>query len=77
MGHQNLEKFKKMVSKLSHLKSLECDSRRLGKHARASLFNIINKLVSPFDLNHSNVWGPNCVILVLGCKFYVTFIDKF
>ena len=36
-----------------------------------------NQVVSLFTLVHSNVWGPSCVVFVLGFQYFVTFIDNY
>nr|KYP37063.1 Retrovirus-related Pol polyprotein from transposon TNT 1-94 [Cajanus cajan] len=78
LGHPSLNKLKKMVPHLSRLESLECESCQLGKHVRTSFPNSINsRVVSPFDVIHSDVWGPNCVPSLLGHRYYITFIDDF
>nr|KYP53389.1 Two pore calcium channel protein 1 [Cajanus cajan] len=67
-----------MVPHLSHLESLECESCQLGKHVRTSFPKSINsRAVSPFDVIHSDVWGPSRVPSLLGHRYYVTFIDDF
>nr|KYP40247.1 Retrovirus-related Pol polyprotein from transposon TNT 1-94 [Cajanus cajan] len=78
LGHPSLNKLKKMVPHLSCLESLECESCQLGKHVRTSFPNSINsRAVSPFDVIHSDVWGPSRVPSLLGHRYYVTFIDDF
>nr|KYP75541.1 Retrovirus-related Pol polyprotein from transposon TNT 1-94 [Cajanus cajan] len=78
LGHPSLNKLKKMVPYLSRLESLKCESCQLGKHVRTSFPNSINnRAVSPFDVIHSNVWGPSRVPSLLGHRYYVTFIDDF
>nr|KYP76032.1 Retrovirus-related Pol polyprotein from transposon TNT 1-94 [Cajanus cajan] len=78
LGHPSLNKLKKMVPHLSRLVSLECESCQLGKHVRASFPNSINsRAMSPFDVIHSDVWGPSRIPSLLGHRYYVTFIDDF
>jgi len=78
LGHPSLSKLKKMVSDLPQLESLQCESCQLGKHFRVSFPNRINnKATTPFDVVHSDVWGPSRVPSTLGYKYYVTFIDDF
>ena len=60
LGHPSLDKLKVLVPQLSHLKSLDCESCQLGKHVRASFPSSPNKRSkSPFDIVHSDVWGPS------------------
>ena len=78
LGHPSLSKLKKMVSGLPQLESIKCESCQLGKHVRVSFSNRTNnRAMSPFDVVHSDVWGPSRVCSVLGYKYYVTFIDDF
>ncbi|KAK2391898.1 putative mitochondrial protein [Trifolium repens] len=78
LGHPSLDKLKVLIPHLSHLKSLNCESCQLGKHVRASFPSSANKRsMSPFDIVHSDVWGPSRVPSNLGYRYYVTFIDDF
>jgi len=78
LGHPSLDKLKALVPHLSHLKSLDCESCQLGKHVRVSFQSHATKRsMSPFDIIHSDVWGPSRVSSTLGYKYYVTFIDDF
>lgn len=78
LGHPSLDKLKKMVPYLSQLESLECESCQLGKHVRSSFPSSVNKrALHPFDVIHSDVWGPSRVSSILGYRYYVSFIDDF
>ena len=78
LGHPSLAKLKQMVPHLSHLKTLNCESCQLGKHVRVSFpSNNTNRIKTPFELIHSDVWGPSRVTTILGYRYYVTFIDDF
>lgn len=78
LGHPSFDKLKVLVPQLLHLKSLDCESCQLGKHVRASFPSSSNKRSkSPFDIVHSDVWGPSRVMSTLGYRYYVTFIDDF
>ena len=38
----------------------------------------VNKRASaPFELVHSNVWGPCPVLSLIGFKYFATFVDDF
>jgi len=52
---------------------LDCESCQLGKHVR-SFFpsSTRSQARSPFDVVHSDVWGPSRVT-----SYFVTFIDEF
>ena len=78
MGHPSLNKLKKMVPNLSHLQSFQCESCQLGKHARSSFQNKKNNQSKyPFEIVHSDIWGPSRVPSVLGFRYCITFIDDF
>ncbi|RVW38696.1 Retrovirus-related Pol polyprotein from transposon RE1 [Vitis vinifera] len=59
LGHPSLSKFQKMVPRFSTLSSLPCESCQLGKHTRVSFpKRLNNRAKSPFELVHTDVWGP-------------------
>lgn len=72
LGHPSLDKLTLMVPHLSHLMSLNCEARQLGKHVRVSFQSNDNKRsMSPFDIIHSDVWGPSHVSSILGYIYYL------
>jgi len=78
LGHPSLSKLQKMVSGLSHLSALECESCQLGKHTRSHFpRRLDNRAESPFTLVHSDVWGPSRVSSTLGFRYFVSFIDDY
>ena len=61
--------------KLSHL---NCESCQFAKHHRSSYVPRINKrATSPFEVIHSDVWGPCLVLSKSGFRYFVTFIDDY
>ena len=67
-----------MVSRLSSLFSLECESCQLGKHARISFPELLESSTkSHFKLVHTDVWGSSRTTSILGFRYFVTFIDNF
>ncbi|KAL6320086.1 hypothetical protein AAG906_004595 [Vitis piasezkii] len=59
LGHPSLSKFQKMVPSFSSFSSLKCESYQLAKHTRVSFPKCLNnRAKSPFELVHTNVWGP-------------------
>ncbi|RVW92842.1 Retrovirus-related Pol polyprotein from transposon TNT 1-94 [Vitis vinifera] len=78
LGHPSLSKFQKMVPRFSTLSSLACESCQLGKHTRVSfLKHLNNRAKSPFELVHTDVWGPCRTASTLGFQYFVTFIDDY
>ncbi|CAH9120172.1 unnamed protein product [Cuscuta epithymum] len=67
-----------MVPGFSNLSSLECESCHLGKQPRKSFpRRVNNRATSPFDLVHTDVWGPYRVTSTLGFRYFVIFVDDF
>ncbi|RVW76761.1 Retrovirus-related Pol polyprotein from transposon RE2 [Vitis vinifera] len=78
LGHPSLSKFQKMVPSFSSLSSLACESCQLGKHTRVSFpKRLNNRTKSPFELVHTDVWGPCRTASTLGFQYFVTFIDDY
>ncbi|RVW69943.1 Retrovirus-related Pol polyprotein from transposon TNT 1-94 [Vitis vinifera] len=78
LGHLSLSKFHKMVPRFSTLSSLPCESCQLGKHTRVSFpKRLNNRAKSPFELVHTDVWGPCRTASTLGFQYFVTFIDDY
>ncbi|RVW58902.1 Retrovirus-related Pol polyprotein from transposon RE2 [Vitis vinifera] len=78
LGHPSLSKFQKMVPRFSTLSSLPCESCQLGKHTRVSFpKRLNNRAKSPFELVHTDVWGPCWTASTLGFQYFVTFIDDY
>ncbi|KAJ9565708.1 hypothetical protein OSB04_001674 [Centaurea solstitialis] len=70
---------KKLCPEFSSLSSLQCESCQFSKHQRIHLSpRVCNKRASsPFELVHSDVWGPCPVTSKLGFKYFVTFVDDY
>ena len=78
LGHPSLSKFQKMVTRFSTLSSLACESCQLGKHTRVSFpKHLNNRAKSPFELVHTDVWGPCRTASTLGFQYFVTSIDDY
>ncbi|KAJ9698075.1 hypothetical protein PVL29_007267 [Vitis rotundifolia] len=78
LGHPSLSKFQKLVPRFSSLSSLACESCQLGKHTRVSFpKRLNNRAKSPFELVHTDVWGPCRTASTLGFQYFVTFIDNY
>ncbi|XBI69219.1 hypothetical protein VPH35_048321 [Triticum aestivum] len=56
---------------------LLCDVCELAKHTRTNYPSSNERSKIPFDVVHSDVWGPSVVTALTGDRYYVTFIDGF
>ncbi|GJW93299.1 retrovirus-related pol polyprotein from transposon RE2 [Tanacetum coccineum] len=78
LGHPSLQSLKKLCLEYSNLSSLNCDSCEFAKHKRVHLSPRANKRVaSPFELVHSDIWGPCPITSKSGFKYFVTFVDDY
>ncbi|KAJ9542741.1 LOW QUALITY PROTEIN: hypothetical protein OSB04_029247 [Centaurea solstitialis] len=78
LGHPSLQSLKKLHPEFSHLLSLQCESCQFAKHQCVHLSPRVNKrATSPFQLVHSDVWGPCSVASKTGFRYFVTFVDDY
>ena len=78
LGHPNISKLQKMVPCFSSLSSIECESCQFGKHTRVSFLKRLDQRTkSPFELVHTDIWGPSRVESTLGFRYFVTSIDDY
>ncbi|MCR2847923.1 DDE-type integrase/transposase/recombinase [Weizmannia coagulans] len=78
LGHPSLSLLKKLYPQFSSLTSLDCESCRYAKHHRVHLSPRVHKRANaPFELVHSDVWGPCPVTSPIGFRYFVTFVDDF
>ena len=78
LSHPSLSKFRKLVPHFSSLSSLKCESCPLGKHTRVLFPKRLDpRTKSPFQLVHTDVWGPSRSTSTLGFRYFVTFIDDY
>lgn len=55
----------------------KCSSYKLGKIARVPLASVEHTSSFPFQIIHSDVWGPSPVLLSSGSRYFVLFIHDF
>ena len=78
LDHLSLPLLKKLCLQFSSLLSLDCESCQFAKHHRLSYSPKVNKRVSsPFELVHSDVWGPGSVVSLTRFRYFVTFVDDY
>ena len=78
LGHSSLSLLKKFLAQFSSLFSLNCESCQYATLYRVHLSPKDNKRAStPFELIHSDVWGPYPIMSPTRFKYFVTFVDDF
>ena len=78
LGHPNISKFRAMVPRFSSLSSIECESCQLGKHTRVPFPKCLDQRTkSPFELDHTDVWGASQTESTLGFQYFVPFINDY
>ena len=78
LGHPSFGYMKKLLPDLFlHLdpKDFVCETCIQSKSHRTTYYSSQNKCKNPFDLIHTDVWGPSSIISKSGCRWYVSFID--
>ena len=78
MGHPSLFLLKKLYPHFSSLSSLNSELCQYDKLHRVYLSPRVNNRASaPFELVHSDVWGPCPVVSPTGFGYFVTFVDDY
>ena len=74
LGHPSLANLKTLVPHLSSLQSLECQTCQLGKHHRTTFVpGSVQRVSSPFEVVHSDIWGSSRTPSLMGFRYFVTF----
>ena len=50
---------------------------QFGKQTALPFNNSVSHVVSPFDLIHSDIWGPSPITTQGGSRYFVIFVDDF
>ena len=53
-----------------------CDIYEHAKSHCVSYLPSMNKILEPFTIIHSDVWGPTKVPSISNARFFITFIDE-
>ena len=80
MGHPSFGVMKKsMPSLFVGIKesSLHCETCVFAKSHKSSYSPSLSSSSAPFELIHSDVWGPSKNLTLTGMKYFVLFIDDF
>ncbi|KAA0025466.1 Retrovirus-related Pol polyprotein from transposon TNT 1-94 [Cucumis melo var. makuwa] len=82
LGHASPEKLRHLIS-INNLNSItkfvpfNCLNCKLAKQPALSFSTSTSICDKPFDLIHSDIWGPAPTSTVHGYRYYVLFIDDF
>ncbi|KAL0550370.1 hypothetical protein IC582_014879 [Cucumis melo] len=82
LGHASPEKLRHLIS-INNLNSItkfvpfNCLNCKLAKQPALSFSTSTSICDKPFDLIHSDIWGPALTSTVNGYRYYVLFIDDF
>ena len=82
LGHPNRMGLNKELTRLnlhslSHTTPLFCDACQSGKLHQHSFPLSYQHTTKPFQIVHSDVWGPSPHLSLDGNKYYVSFVDDF
>ncbi|XP_077228354.1 uncharacterized protein LOC143861305 [Tasmannia lanceolata] len=78
LGHPSYESLQRSPVVSDVISPFHCESCQYGKHHRVSYpSRSVSCVNSPFELGHSNVWGPCRTPSMLGGKYFVIFVDDF
>ena len=78
LGHPSFHTMKKLMPSLfiaMNVSDFHCETCVLAKSHRVSYPPSISQSAIPFELIHSDVWGPSKVPTRTGMRYYVLFID--
>lgn len=68
--------FPKLFTNFKH-ENFVCETCFKAKNHRSTYLPSDNKKLAPFDLVHTDVWGPSPIISKSGYRWYVIFVDDF
>ena len=80
LGHPSFQSLSRMFPSLfasCRMDKLVCEVCELAKHTRTNYPSSNERSKVPFEVVHSDVWGPSAVTSLLGERWYVTVIDGF
>lgn len=78
LEHPSLQKLRQVVPDLSPSSMLQCEASQLGKHYRSSFPSCPGSRQSnPFNVVHSDIWGPARIKSISGFQYFVIFVNDF
>jgi hypothetical protein len=76
IGHQS-DKILKSIFDFKELDCSNCEIYKLEKHTILPFDSSNYKSEKPFELIHSDVWGPALIESFNGYRYFVIFVDNF
>ncbi|CAL5387066.1 unnamed protein product [Camellia sinensis] len=81
LGHISVNRLRSLVSsgQLGHVipDNFDCIPCQLAKQPALSFNKSTSVSLAPFDLIHSDIWGPSPTTTMGGSRYFVVFIDDF
>ena len=81
LGHASASKIQPLISRgllgSTKVEPFDCLHCKLAKQPALSFNRSFSSSDSPFDLIHSDIWGPSHVSSINGHRYFVLFIDDF
>ena len=81
LGHPSLSRLYLLASQdhlgLVQFQNFDCTSCHFGKQKKLPFNNNDSFSSAPFDLIHSNIWGPAPVPTERGFRYFIIFVDDF
>jgi transposase InsO family protein len=80
LGHPSLGYMKKLLPRLFNnydYDRIVCETCIKAKSHRSSYLPSNNKAFAPFELIHTDVWGPSPIYSRTGYRWYIIFVDDF
>uniref|UniRef100_A0A2N9GB44 Integrase catalytic domain-containing protein n=1 Tax=Fagus sylvatica TaxID=28930 RepID=A0A2N9GB44_FAGSY len=76
LGHPSSVNLKHLVPTLPTFSNFNCETCELSKHHRATFkLRTDDPCLHPFELVHSDIWGPARTTGLCDARYFVTFID--
>ena len=76
LGHPSLGYLKRLFPLFNNSnQTLNCEACVLAKSHKQSYFPSMSRSNKPFDLIHSDVWGPAPIFHTHGLSYFITFVD--